>query len=258
MAWRAEYESKPTPSQTILTVFAWIAVHSQAGRGNTRLPAAEKPPDYSRAPWQPCIMAKCARLASLPKRCAIPVSANRLPLWLPSSRLHDLPADLAAWLFDAGSLTRRLRRACGGQLRVQVLAQGWARASRDEARILHLRLGAWAWTREVRLLCCDQPWVFARTLIPARTLRGRGLRLTRLGTRPLGEVLFTDPGVRRGPVQAARIVADHCVHRRAWAGFSAPPPTLWGRRSVFHIDGRPLLVCEFFLPDLPVSLPVVA
>ena len=72
----------------------------------------------------------------------------------------------------------------------------------DEARALGLRLGAWAWIREVQLLGDGQPWVFARTLIPADTLRGRGRRLTRLGTRPLGEVLFTDPGVRRGPVNA--------------------------------------------------------
>jgi chorismate--pyruvate lyase len=44
----------------------------------------------------------------------------------------------------------------------------------DEARALGLRLGAWAWIREVQLLGDGQPWVFARTLIPADTLRGRG------------------------------------------------------------------------------------
>lgn len=165
--------------------------------------------------------------------------------------LHHLPAGFTDWLFDAGSLTRRLRSACSGHFRVQVLRQGWSRPSRDEARLLKLRLDAWAWTREVQLLCNAQPWVFARTLIPAVTLRGRGRRLTRLGTRPLGEVLFTDPSVRRGPVKVARIGAGQPLHQHAFGRLVESPATIWGRRSVFWIDGRPLLVCEIFLPDLP-------
>ena len=127
------------------------------------------------------------------------------------------------------------------------------RPSRDEARVLTLRLDAWAWSREVQLLCGDRPWVFARTLIPAATLNGRGRRLTHLGTRPLGEVLFADPGIHRGPVEIARIVAGQTLHQRAFTGFIEPPDAIWGRRSVFWIDGLPLLVCEIFLTDLPVS-----
>lgn len=180
---------------------------------------------------------------------------NHPPLWSTGRRLRlrTLPAGLADWLFDPGSLTRRLRGLCGDRFCVRVLYQGRTRPSRDEARVLRLRLDAWAWTREVQLLCDEQPWVFARTLIPARTLRGRGRRLTQLGTRPLGEVLFADPRVRRGPVEIARIAAGQRLHQRAFAGFAEPSQAIWGRRSVFHLDGCPLLVCEFFLPDLPVS-----
>jgi chorismate-pyruvate lyase len=28
------------------------------------------------------------------------------------------------------------------------------------------------------------------------------------------------------------------------------PETIWGRRSLFRLGGKPLLVCEFFLPDI--------
>jgi chorismate--pyruvate lyase len=160
---------------------------------------------------------------------------------------------LADWLLNHGSLTQRLRCVCAGRFRVRVLRQGWSRPARDEARILGSRLDAWAWTREVQLLCNERPWVFARTLIPARTLRGRGRRLTYLGTRPLGQVLFADPEVRRGPVEITRIVAGQPLHQQAFAGFIESPATIWGRRSVFWIEGRPLLVYEIFLPDLPVS-----
>ncbi len=179
------------------------------------------------------------------------------PRWHSDSRsfLRDAPVGLFAWLLDTGSLTQRLRRACAGRFRVHVLHQGWTHPSRDEARALRLRPDARAWTREVQLFCGEQPWVFARTLIPAKTLRGRGRRLTRLGAKPLGEVLFADPRVRRGPVEIARIPAGQRLHRRAFTGFVEPPAPLWGRRSVFWIDDGPLLVCEFFLPDLPVSPP---
>ncbi|HCB12077.1 MAG TPA: chorismate lyase [Gammaproteobacteria bacterium] len=181
---------------------------------------------------------------------------NNPPHWH-SHRLRSaqsLPAELAQWLFDPGSLTRRLRQCCPDRFQVRVLWQGWSRPSRDEARTLCLRLDARTWTREVQLVCGDQAWVFARTLIPAATLRGRGRRLTQLGSRPLGEVLFSDPGVQRSPVEIARIIAGQRLHQCAFAGFAEPPETIWGRRSVFRIDGQPLLVCEIFLPDLPVSL----
>ncbi|MBL8259405.1 MAG: chorismate lyase [Candidatus Competibacteraceae bacterium] len=180
-----------------------------------------------------------------------------MPRWHSRSRLflRDLPPGLAVWLLDAGSLTRRVRHACSGQFRVRVLDQRWARPGRDEARALRLRWDARAWTREVQLLCDGRPWVFARTVIPEKTLRGRGRRLTALGTKPLGAVLFADPGVRRGPVEIARIVAGQRLHRRAFADLGGPPEAIWGRRSVFRIDGAPLLVAEIFLPALPLSPP---
>lgn len=167
--------------------------------------------------------------------------------------MRDTPIGLPVWLLDPGSLTQRLRCACAGIFRVRVLDQGWARPSRDEAAALRLRQSVWAWTREVQLLCNEQPWVFARTVIPARTLKGRGRRLTALGTKPLGAVLFADPGVQRGPVEIARIVAGQSLHQRAFAGFAEPPKVIWGRRSVFRIDRDPLLVLELFLPNVPLS-----
>lgn len=173
--------------------------------------------------------------------------------WYPSSRLFlaDIPASLSAWLLDPGSLTQRLRRVCTGRFRVQVLNQSWQRPSQDEARVLKLRWDTRTWIREVQLLCDDQPWVFARTLIPPSTLRGRGRRLTTLGTRPLGAVLFADPRVQRGPVEIARITTGQPLHRRAFPHTIEPPNVIWGRRSVFRINGDPLLVSEIFLPGLP-------
>jgi chorismate--pyruvate lyase len=154
-------------------------------------------------------------------------------------------------LLDPGSLTRRLREACPGQFRVGVLREYWARPLLSEAQLLGVEPGRYVWTREVQLFCDVQPWVFARTMIPAATLRGGEQRLKRLGDRPLGELLFTDPCAQRGKVQIARITPGQRLHRRAFGVLAEAPAAIWGRRSLFRIDGRPLLVCEIFLPGLP-------
>jgi chorismate--pyruvate lyase len=177
---------------------------------------------------------------------------HREPHWRPRARLYqaELPPGLRDWLFDTGSLTRRLRQACPGQFEVKVLGQQWARPLPSEARVLGLKRYGYVWIREVQLFCDNQPWVFARTLIPTSTLRGCCKRLTHLGTRPLGAVLFTDPMVRRGEVEVARVDATQRLYRCALAELAASGDAIWGRRSVFYIHGQPLLVCEIFLPSL--------
>lgn len=116
-----------------------------------------------------------------------------------------------------------------------------------------MRQDARLWVREVRLLCGDQAWVFARTLIPAATLRGRGRGLQQLGERPLGEVLFNSRLVQRSAVEVAKISARQHLYQRAVAAELTRPTQLWARRSRFYLNQQPLLVCEIFLPHLPAS-----
>jgi chorismate--pyruvate lyase len=133
---------------------------------------------------------------------------------------------------------------------VRVLSQGWGSPLRSEARVLQLRRGERCLVREVQLLCDEHPWVFARTIIPATTLSGPQRRLARLGSRPLGAVLFADPSMRRGAVQIAAITARHGVFARAIRELKQRPQQIWGRRSVFRVAGKPLLVSEIFLPGI--------
>ena len=159
-------------------------------------------------------------------------------------------AVLRAWLLDSGSLTRRVQHACAGRFRVRVETQGWGRPRLDEYRALGLRIGRIALIREVHLLCDERPWVFARTIIPVTTLRGRQRRLARLGDRPLGAVLFADPHMQRGPVQVACILPGSSLYAVAMQGLKRRPAEIWGRRSIFRLGGKPLLVSEFILlPD---------
>lgn len=173
--------------------------------------------------------------------------------WLEGRQLpHDRPdAGLRDWLLDTGSLTRRVQRACAGRFRVRVEFQGWGRPRLDECLALHLRQPRRALIREVHLLCDDRPWVFARTVIPISTLRGRERRLAHLGERPLGAVLFADPHMTRGPVEVACVRPGQALYTAAVQGLRQRPAEIWGRRSVFRLGGKPLLVSEFFLTGPP-------
>lgn len=173
--------------------------------------------------------------------------------WKLASRYlkHDIPAPMRSWLFDQASLTARLTQACGtGGFRVQVLSQCRSRISSDEARILALSSSRrQALVRQVLLMCGDQAWVYARTVIPLQSLKGRQRRLSKLGSRSLGAFLFADKSLRRGEMQISRVdPARHPLFgASAWAGDTA----LWGRRSTFTLSAHRLLVSEFFLPALP-------
>lgn len=158
-----------------------------------------------------------------------------------------IPASRLDWLLEAGSLTRRLIHTCGCRpFRVKLLGEHYCYAALDEAHALGVPEGARVLVREVQLLCDGIPWVYARSLIPVTSLEGSLRRLKRQGTRSLGATLFADRTLRRGPLEFC------CVDAFAIpAGIdSKKGGNIWGRRSVFHVQNRPLLVSEYFLPAL--------
>ncbi len=170
---------------------------------------------------------------------------RREPLWRPAS-VHRPPADVRSWLLESGSLTARLRRAVGAGFGVRLLRQGWGRPFQGESEFWDLPTRRNAWLREVLLQCDDRPLVLARTVIPPGALRGAHCGLARLGSRPLGEVLFTYRNLQRTRLEVARIAPEDW--RNDIARTYGMEGSLWGRRSLYRVGQDSLLVCEFFLP----------
>ncbi|MGH8550372.1 MAG: chorismate--pyruvate lyase family protein [Methylococcales bacterium] len=172
----------------------------------------------------------------------------RQPAWLPD-RLgirSKIPRDAASWIYETSSLTQRLKKKCGIHFRVAVLNQIWVRPWSEEARILRLERSQYSVVREVQLFCSRQPLIIARTVIPRNTLKGAQRRLSSLGTRPLGEIIFTYPALSRHRLEIAQ-VQPLDWNPRMVEGLGIDR-SVWGRRTVYGIAGRKLLVCEFFLP----------
>lgn len=176
------------------------------------------------------------------------------PVWQSTLQLRRaaLPLQWRYWLLSDASLTRMLQCRCPGRFDVEVLAQRMERPMLSESRALGRPPREVALVRQVHLLCDGTPWVFARTVIPLPSLQDGLQRLGRLGNKPLGAVLFADPATRRSPLEVARIHPHHRLYRLRRDDQPATQP-LWGRRSVFRLHGKPLLVSEFFLPAHPAS-----
>ena len=157
-----------------------------------------------------------------------------------------VPADVQSWLFDPASLTARLKQKCRADFRVEVLSQRIRRPRLDEYRVLGMETGSYALVREVRLCCGSACWVYARTVIPFSTLKGKQRKYANLGTRPLGAMLFADLTMERDEVMVTYLTGTQLPDGLGLA----EQDSVWGRRSVFRVGGKALLVSEYFLPAL--------
>jgi chorismate--pyruvate lyase len=155
----------------------------------------------------------------------------------------QIPQQVKQYLLDEGSLTERLLKASGGDFRVELLHQGFAKPTRSERKLLGIAEGQYAWIREVQLLCFGKPWVYARSVVPVSSLKGELGHLRQLQNSSLGALLFKDPTLKRGQFELC------CLDRPPKFDKKIKNTAIYGRRSVFHLYNKPLLVAELFLPD---------
>lgn len=157
-----------------------------------------------------------------------------------------LPADVSSWINETGSLTHRLRKTYGQSLRVKILFHRWKHSFLSERKLLNQPHQQYNLIREVLLYSEDKPLILARTILPEQTIKMAKRNLSHLGTRPLGEVIFSYPRLERLELNIS------CIQPRQWtAALNKQIPIgqqIWGRRTVYSIQKQKLLVSEFFLP----------
>jgi chorismate lyase len=175
---------------------------------------------------------------------------TREPVWHEHRRgsQHHLPENVQSWAYEAGSLTQRLRDYYGNTVAVTILFHQWRTPFLSERRQLQLPPHRYGLIREVMLHTNGKPLLLARTIIPEETIRVAHRNLSHLGTRPLGEVIFSYPDLERITMDLALIApATWTVQTQQKVNIVQP---IWGRRTVYAIHQRPMLVSEFFLPEI--------
>ena len=147
-------------------------------------------------------------------------------IWQNLDQAHDVSETVMHWLDDDQSLTAKLKNKFD-DFSVNVVSQTQLEPHKNESDVLGFTGSSVI--REVELLGNAQVMVLARSIIP---ITNDTKDLLMIGSKPLGEVLFNDSRITRGPLQITHTGST------------------WGRRSTFTIGATKLLVSEFFLEKL--------
>ena len=156
---------------------------------------------------------------------------------------------MRAWLIDKGSLTARLQQRYTNFL-VKPVEVKYAKPIRGEAVLLHSPAYKTALIREVLLFGNNQAVIFAHSVLPRASLRGAWQGLGKLGNKPLGATLFTNPKVKRTPLEYKKLPCHHPISMRVAKHMRMAPKRLWARRSIFSLNCANIMVTEIFLPEL--------
>jgi len=169
-----------------------------------------------------------------------------------SGEIHRAPRKWQPWLSDTGSLTQKIEQVIGQKLEVRVLRDCRQNLNSDESRYFHLQTHRCR-IREVLLCSNGIPLVMARSVIPALSSSGSNQIILRLGSKPLGAVLFSKTR-KRSRKKALREITllnkRSSLWRQCRQQYPELPSPLWVRRTLYKLKGRPLLVSEIFLPAL--------
>jgi chorismate--pyruvate lyase len=125
------------------------------------------------------------------------------------------------WITDKNSLTQRLRTFTNNQISLHLFYDDWGITDENTE----------AWIRRTEWRYFDETWISATVIIPEQSITEETIELTRIGNRPIGEILFQDSTLTR---------TDFV--------FNPLEKKIWSRHSVFHYKGKPVSVIENFYP----------
>lgn len=147
------------------------------------------------------------------------------------------------WLFNRGSLTKRLEDLSQKNFSLEILSEGTQFLREDEYGFLNSPALQPEWVREVILKGHDALWVYARSVILSDYIKGQDVQSSiHKGKQPLGSMLFDKNNFDRSIIEVTdyptKMLLLNCSYKY-----------LWARRSCFKNATQTILVQEIFLPD---------
>ena len=152
-------------------------------------------------------------------------------------------------LADRGSLTDRFKQLMGKKPSLTRLSQGRQFVSWQERQLLSMNEREMALVREIKMGTGGLYWMFARTIVPNRTLQGEARRISFLNNTPIGNILFGRNGATRTSMDV--YLTWELPQSLIELGV-LPEQPLWERCSIFEFNSGPLMVSELFLPACPI------
>lgn len=171
--------------------------------------------------------------------------------WQPLSTLSisEIPLKFRDAFTSKDSMTHHFKKQLGTDFHLSLLGQTSQRLLESESMVLHLDPNEKHVVREIVMGKQDEPWLFARCVLPNNLFSGETATLfSTLGQKPLGELLFNDPTLKRSEFEWGIINKEEQDYPLLLS-FLTNNTVIWARRSLFIFKEKPLCLSEFFLPS---------
>ncbi len=139
---------------------------------------------------------------------------------------------IKSWLSESGPITKRI--SANENFELNLLREEIDEVDETEKKYLGNSIGDIK-VREVLLLGNKVPKVYAKSLIPVKTIRKGFSKLGSLGTKPLGDILFEKNIFNKIDVMYSSFVHEDSI--------------FWGRKTKYLVKNLPFSVMEIFLID---------
>lgn len=157
---------------------------------------------------------------------------------------------LNQWLSYPGSFMERLLEHGVTDAGIQVVFEKFAQATEIEKHYLQLEDAEETWIREVIISSPLTIWMFARTIIPKKTLTGREKELQLLETRSLGSFLFQDKNLQRSAFEFSLIEKNSVDYQKISNYVPIRDQALSSRHSLFITHGKKIFLQEVFFESV--------
>ena len=152
--------------------------------------------------------------------------------WISFEKMTILLANenIKSWLIEKGPITKRIKSE--ESFKLNLIKDEISAVDDSEKKFLEESSDKIK-VREVILMGNNIPRVYAKSLIPIRTIENGFSRLGELGTKPLGDILFEKEIFKKTNV--------------VYAQFQDQDSIFWGRKTKYIVKNMPLSVMEVFL-----------
>ena len=156
---------------------------------------------------------------------------NKLTSWMPEIKSLEVQnKEIISWLNESGSITSRIKSFSNFRLKLLRDGPGKVDASEDDLIITNYKENN---IREVVLYSDEEPFIYAKSILPLETIRlGLGA-LGSLKENPLGDILFSNPQIKKKYMLFAKFELNKRI--------------FYGRKGIYTVKGYPFSVCEIFL-----------
>ena len=156
---------------------------------------------------------------------------NKLTSWMPEIKSLEVQnKEIISWLTESGSITSRIKSFSNFRLKLLRDGPGEVDTLEDDLIITNYKENN---IREVVLYSDEEPFIYAKSILPLETIRlGLGA-LGSLKENPLGDILFSNPKIKKKYMLFAKFESNKRI--------------FYGRKGIYTVKGYPFSVCEIFL-----------